>query len=377
MRRSDRFTLRASFNQSQIMATMAAIRTSDQSVSDDRAWRAVVQRDKRFDKAFVYAVRSTGVYCKPSCASRQPLRINVRFFATADDAEAAGYRSCLRCRPRADSSMSDLAIERARAFLDRHADRVVSLRELSSEVGMSPSHLQRSFKRATGFSPKEYQDARRVKQLKSRLRAGDSVGRATYAAGFGSSSRVYERADRELGMTPAAFRRGGRGVTVAYTIAPLPAGRVLVATTERGVCAVELGATDAEVLASLERDFPQASITRGNDRHADWINAVVEAVRDPRHAIGADIPLDMQGTAFQRQVWKALREIPAGARRSYAEVAKAIGQPTASRAVARACATNRLAVVVPCHRVIRGDGGLSGYKWGVERKKRLLDDESR
>ena len=359
------------------MATMAAIRTSDQPVNDDRAWRAVVQRDKRFDDAFVYAVRSTGVYCKPSCASRQPLRTNVRFFSTADDAEAAGFRSCLRCRPRDSSAAGDAAVERARAFLDAHADRVVSLQELSSHVGLSSSHLQRSFKRATGFSPKEYQDGNRVKQLKSRLRAGDSVSRATYEAGFGSSSRVYERSDRELGMTPAAFRRGGRGVQIAYTITRVPLGRVLVATTERGVCAVELGATEDEVLASLEKDFPEASIKRGDARHAEWIDAIVDAVRDPHHVVGADVPLDMQGTAFQRRVWKALREIPAGSRRSYAEVAKAIGHPTASRAVARACATNRLAVVVPCHRVVRGDGALSGYKWGPERKKRLLDDESR
>jgi AraC family transcriptional regulator of adaptative response/methylated-DNA-[protein]-cysteine methyltransferase len=358
------------------MATMTAIKSSDQSVSSDRAWRAVVQRDERFDNAFVYAVRSTGVYCKPSCASRQPLRTNVQFFATADDAEAAGFRSCLRCRPR-ETASTDHAIERARAFLDRHADRAVSLHELASHVRLSPSHLQRSFKRATGFSPKEYQDAQRVKQLKSRLRAGDSVSRATYEAGFGSSSRVYERADRELGMTPAAFRRGGRGVEIAYTIARTPLGRVLVATTERGVCAVELGATDDEVLASLQHDFPHASITRGDERHAEWIGAVVNAVRDPRHAIDVRIPLDMQGTAFQRRVWKALREIPAGSRRSYGEVAEAVGQPTAARAVARACATNRLAVIVPCHRVVRGDGGLSGYKWGAERKKRLLDDESR
>lgn len=360
------------------MATMAAMTFSDQllPVTDDRAWRAVVQRDRRFDGAFVYAVRSTGVYCKPSCASRQPLRPNVRFFATTDEAEAAGFRSCRRCRPRDVMPAADASIERARDFLDRNADRTVSLHELAQHVKLSASHLQRSFKRATGLSPKEYQDARRVKQLKSRLRAGDTVSRATYEAGFGSSSRVYERADRELGMTPAEFRRGGRGVAIAYTITPTPLGRVLVATTERGVCAVELGATDNEVLAALERDFPQASVTRGDSERAEWIKGVVEAVRDPRHAIDARIPLDMQGTAFQKQVWKALRDIPSGARRSYAEVAKAIGHPTASRAVARACATNRLAVIVPCHRVVRGDGELAGYKWGADRKKRLLAKES-
>jgi len=358
------------------MAIMAAMTSSDQFVSDDRAWRAVVQRDKRFDGEFVYAVRSTGVYCKPSCASRQPLRANVRFFATTDEAEAAGFRSCRRCCPRDAMPAAEASVERARDFLDRNADRAVSLDELARHVNLSASHLQRSFKRATGLSPKEYQDARRVKHLKSRLRAGDTVSRATYEAGFGSSSRVYERADRELGMTPAAFRRGGRGVAIAYTIAATPIGRVLVATTERGVCAVELGATNDEVLAALERDFPEATISRGDAEHAEWINGVVNAIRDPRHSLDGRVPLDMQGTAFQKQVWKALRDIPSGARRSYAEVARAIGQPTASRAVARACATNRLAVVIPCHRVVRGDGDIAGYKWGSDRKKRLLAEES-
>jgi AraC family transcriptional regulator of adaptative response/methylated-DNA-[protein]-cysteine methyltransferase len=307
------------------------------------------------------------------------LRTNTRFFATPDEAEAAGFRACRRCRP-SDASFrgaANASVERARAFLDRHTDRAISLRELAREVKLSPSHLQRSFKRVTGLSPKEYQDARRVRQLRSRLRAGDSVSRATYEAGFGSSSRVYERADRELGMTPASFRRGGRGVAIAYTIAGTPLGRVLVATTERGVCAVELGATDDDVLAALQRDFSQATITRGDDEHAEWVSAVVNAVRDPLQAIDARVPLDMHGSAFQQRVWKALRAIPAGARRSYAEIAKAIGQPSAARAVARACATNRLAVIVPCHRVVRGDGELAGYKWGTERKKRLLDRESR
>jgi len=360
------------------MATMAATTFSDQPVSDDRAWRAVVQRDKQFDGAFVYAVRSTGVYCKPSCASRQPLRTNVRFFQTTSEAEGAGFRACRRCRPSEASFQppADASVERARDFLDRHADRAVSLRELAAHVKLSPSYLQRAFKRVTGLSPKEYQDARRVSQLKSRLRAGDSVSRATFEAGFGSSSRVYERADRELGMTPASFRRGGRGVAISYAIAGTPLGQVLVATTERGVCAVEIGTTDDDVLAALQRDFPHASLARGDDQHAEWIRAVVSAVRDPRQTIDARIPLDIRGTEFQQRVWKALREIPVGRRRSYAEVAKAIGQPNSSRAVARACATNRLAVIVPCHRVVRGDGELAGYKWGAERKKRLLAKES-
>jgi AraC family transcriptional regulator of adaptative response/methylated-DNA-[protein]-cysteine methyltransferase len=250
----------------------------------------------------------------------------------------------------------------------------VSLAELSEHAGVSASHLQRSFKRVVGMSPKEYQHTRRVEQFKSRLRAGDTVSRATYEAGFGSSSRVYENADVMLGMTPASFRRGGAGVRIEYTIASAPVGRVLVATTDRGVCAVELGASDDDVTRALAADFPNATIERSDRAHGDWVRAVLERVRDPRNARG-DIPLDVAGTSFQQQVWKALRDIPAGERRSYREVAASIGRPSATRAVARACATNRVAVVIPCHRVVREDGALSGYKWGVERKRRLLDDE--
>jgi AraC family transcriptional regulator of adaptative response/methylated-DNA-[protein]-cysteine methyltransferase len=224
-----------------------------------------------------------------------------------------------------------------------------------------------------GVSPKASQDARRVDQFKSRLRAGDTVSRATYEAGFGSSSRVYERSDALLGMTPAAYRRGGAGVRIAYAIADAPIGRVLVATTDRGVCAVELGDTDDDVLRALRVDFPRATIVRSDDEHGAWVQAAVERVRDPRRQ--NDVPLDLAGSEFQLRVWHALRQIPPGERRSYREIASAIGKPSASRAVARACATNHVAVVVPCHRVVRGDGDLGGYKWGVERKRRLLASE--
>ncbi|HEY7395274.1 MAG TPA: methylated-DNA--[protein]-cysteine S-methyltransferase, partial [Gemmatimonadaceae bacterium] len=234
-----------------------------------------------------------------------------------------------------------------------------------------------SFKRVVGLSPKEYQHAERVRQFKSRLRAGDTVSRATYEAGFGSSSRVYERSDAMLGMTPASFRRGGAGVHIRYTVSELPIGHVLVATTERGVCAVELGASDAEVTQALEADFPNATIERSDEDQHRWVHSVLERIRDPRHARGGEIPLDVGGSAFQQRVWKALQEIPAGERRSYRQVAAAIGRPSATRAVARACATNRVAIVIPCHRVVREDGGPSGYKWGVERKRRLLDEEGR
>jgi AraC family transcriptional regulator of adaptative response/methylated-DNA-[protein]-cysteine methyltransferase len=345
---------------------------------DDTRWTAVQRRDSSRDGEFVYGVTSTGVYCRPSCPSRRPTRGNARLFDSPADAERGGFRPCLRCRPNGEPrvSITEASVEAARAFLEANADRAVSLAELAGRTGVSPSHLQRSFKRIVGVSPKQYQAALRVTRFKSRLRAGDTVSRATYEAGFGSSSRVYEKSNERLGMTPAAYRRGGGGVRMAYTIADAPLGRVLVATTEKGVCAVELGATDAEVERRLRADFPNASITRDDEAHATWVRAVVDRVRAPAAASTNRIPLDLAGTDFQLKVWTALQAIPAGERRSYSEIADAIGQPTATRAVAQACASNRVAVVVPCHRVVRADGAISGYKWGERHKRRLLDEES-
>jgi len=358
------------------MATMAVEpATTSIDISDAEAWRAVVARDTRHDGRFVYAVRSTRIYCRPSCPSRRPLRENVSFFATPDDAEGAGFRACLRCTPRAESTGGP-AIERAVQYLDANSDRVISLSELAAHAGLSAWHLQRSFKRAMGVTPKEYQDARRVSLFKTRLRAGDTVSRATYEAGFGSSSRVYERAGELLGMTPAAYRRGGAGVDIEYSIADASVGRVLVATTDRGVCAVELGASDAEVERALRADFPNARLERSEAGHPAWVRGVLDRIEHPHRTPSTDVPLDISGTAFQQRVWQALRDIPAGERKSYREVAQAIGNPRAVRAVARACATNRLAVIVPCHRVVREDGSVAGYKWGVNRKRRLLEDEA-
>ncbi len=360
------------------MATMVAeTATVPPRPSDAEAWRAVASRDARYNGRFVYAVKSTRVYCRPSCPSRRPLRENVSFFAAPGDAEQAGYRACLRCDPRAEKAepTGGPAIERAVQYLDANDDRAVSLAELAAHAGLSASHLQRSFKRFIGVSPKEYQDARRVSRFKSRLRSGDTVSRATYEAGFGSSSRVYERSDDLLGMTPAAYRRGGAGVEIRYSIAETSVGHVLVATTDRGVCAVELGATNADVERALRTDFPNAQIERSDSAHHSWVRGVVGRIENPRSR-ASDIPLDLAGTAFQQRVWKALREIPVGEKRSYREVAAAIGRPRAVRAVARACGTNRLAVVVPCHRVVREDGSLAGYKWGVARKRRLLESEA-
>jgi AraC family transcriptional regulator of adaptative response/methylated-DNA-[protein]-cysteine methyltransferase len=350
------------------MATMLA----EPMISPNEAWRAVTDRDAGYDGQFVYAVKSTRIYCRPSCPSRRPSRENVRFYAAPDEAERGGYRACKRCDPR--DERRDDPIAKARAYLDAAGERAVSLPELAAHAGVSASHLQRSFKRAVGVSPKEYQHARRVAQFKSRLRAGDTVSRATYEAGFGSSSRVYENADAMLGMTPAAFRRGGAGVRIQYAIADAAVGRVLIATTDRGVCAVAMGESDAALTRDLAADFPNATIERSDRAHADWVRAVLARIRDPRRARG-DVPLDIAGTAFQRKVWKALQEIPPGELRSYRDVAASIGRPTATRAVARACATNPVAVVIPCHRVVRQDGARSGYRWGADRKQRLLDGE--
>ena len=343
-----------------------------QSAIPDRstAWRAVQQRDRSFDGRFVYAVSSTRIFCRPSCSSRRPSRARVEFFSSPSDAERAGFRACKRCRPAsAEPAAIDRAVARASSYLTQHADEPVTLARLAREVGMSAFHLQRVFKRALGVSPREFRDAERQRLLASRLRQGDTVSRATYEAGFGSSSRVYERS---LGMTPATLRKGGVGQRIQYSIVDCPLGRLLVAYTERGVCAVALGDDDRALERALRGDFPEAEIhAAGSAIHA-WIKAIVRSIEGVSNPT---VPLDAQGTAFQWRVWKALQRIPRGTTLSYSAVAREIGQPTAVRAVARACATNPVALVVPCHRVVREDGGLGGYRWGIERKKALLDSE--
>ena len=348
--------------------------TSAQSAALDaeEAWRAVERRDPRFDGRFVYAVSSTRIYCRPSCPSRRPKRERVAFYAAPDAAERDGFRACRRCKPSdaKQASAIGVAVERARQYLEANPDRLISLASLAEAVGVSPFHLQRNFKRMVGVSPREYQDALRVSQFKSRLRAGDTVSRATYEAGFGSSSRVYERSDRALGMTPKTYRRGGDGMTIRYAIADSPFGKLLVVTTDRGVCAVALGDSERELAGALQKDFSRAVIERADDVHREWIDAIV------RHLGGSgdrvDVPLDVQGSAFQKQVWALLRKIPPGRTKSYGEIAAALGRPSAARAVAQACATNKIALLIPCHRVVRGDGEPGGYKWGESRKRQLL-----
>ncbi len=339
---------------------------------DEQRWQAVMHRDASQDGQFVFAVQTTGVYCRPSCKCRQPLRQNVHFYDSPAQAEAAGFRACKRCTPDRLAFEAEIGA-RVCAFIDAHLDERLTLDRLGEAVGLSPAHLQRVFKQVTGVSPRQYVEARRVGQLKANLREGQPIASALYDAGFSSSSRVYEDAGAKLGMTPAAYRKGGAGMHIRYTISECPLGYLLVGATERGLCAVSLGDSPAAVEAWLNTDYPQAELEQADA----GLTAVVEQL--VRHLAGElphlDLPLDVQATAFQLRVWEALRQIPYGQTRSYAQVAQALGEPTAARAVARACASNRVALVIPCHRVVRGDGDLSGYRWGVKRKAALLATE--
>jgi len=346
-----------------------------QFAEDNSRWRAVLARDRQLDGAFVFAVRTTGIYCRPSCPARRPRRQHVVFYPLAEAAERAGFRPCRRCRPH-EVALRDRAttlVHRICQFIDANGEEPLSLDRLSAEFGVSASHLQRTFKALMGISPREYADARRMNSLKSKLREGQDVTRAMYEAGYGSSSRLYERSSQQLGMTPATYRRGGRGMEIGYTITDSPLGRVLVAATRRGVCAVSFGEADAVLAAELVAEYPHAEIHRDEGGFADWVKALRGHLQGLQPRL--NLPVDVQATAFQRRVWKELQRIPYGQTRTYTQVAKAIGQPRAVRAVARACATNPVSIVVPCHRVIREDGTLAGYRWGLERKQALLQRE--
>jgi len=341
------------------------------SVDAQAAWNAVLHHDRRFDGRFVYAVSSTRIYCRPSCPSRRPARHRVSFFPSPQHAEAGGFRACLRCQPEsARGAPPDRRIEQASQYLDDHADETISLRRLAGHVELSPFHLQRAFQRSLGLSPKAYQDAKRIERFTALLKRGESVTSATYEAGFGSSSRVAERVSGAIGMTPSAYRSGGKGVTLRYATALTPVGRALIAGTERGVVSVSLGDSEADLVSLLKEEYPHAKLSRDPKGLKRQIRALLQYF-DGRRLSDA-FPLDVPATAFQRKVWKALQDIPQGTTRTYREIAREIGQPTAARAVAGACATNPLAVAIPCHRVIREDGSLAGYRWGLGRKRRLL-----
>lgn len=349
---------------------------SPRFATDTERWEAVRRRDPAADGHFLYSVRTTGVYCHPSCASRSPRRENIRFHADREDAERAGFRPCKRCRsdqpPRAAREAALVAVA-CRAI--EAADEAPRLAALAAQAGLSPHHFHRMFKRVTGVTPKAYAAAHRQRRVQDHLRAGSSVTDTVYAAGFSSSGRFYEAAPKMLGMRPSVYRDGGVGESVWHATARCSLGWVLVAATARGVCAISLGDAPAVLATELQSRFPKARVVEPEPGFATWVDAVVRLIDDPVRAGGLDLPLDIRGTSFQRRVWEALQHIPAGSTASYSEVAKRVGRPQAARAVAAACAANKLAVAIPCHRVVAADGDLAGYRWGVDRKRSLLDRE--
>ncbi len=356
------------------MNTVGSAAAAGRTLPEQQAWEAVLRRDRGLDGAFVFAVRSTGVFCRPSCPSRRPRRENVLFYATPADAERAGYRACRRCRPTSPAGTgTERAVHRALAYIDAHLDDRITLERLGREVGVSPFHLQRTFRERVGVTPRAYQAARRVERLKGRLRAGDTVGRAGFEAGFGSARGAHAHTSAALGMTPGRYRRGGQGLEIRFGVVDSALGQVLVGATRAGVCAVLLGDEEGELERQLRADFPRAAIARDDDAIREWAAPVVARVEGAHP--GLALPLDLHGTAFQLAVWHALQRIPPGETRTYAEVAAAIGRPRATRAVARACAGNHTAVVVPCHRVVPASGGAGGYRWGEARKRELLRRE--
>lgn len=332
------------------------------------AWQAVLDRDAA--ARFVYAVVTTGIYCRPSCGSRRPLQRNVRFFPAPPDAARAGFRACKRCRPDDSPPTSDLA-DRVRQILDHRPGESLSLRAIASQAGCTASQVARAFSKATGLTPREYQDARRAERFRTELSSGRSVTRATIEAGYGSSSRVHDTAGPMLGMTPSAYRNAGAGMSIRFASADTAFGRILVGFTDRGVCSVTLGDDVNQLEAALRERFARATIERASPGEVEHLESVMAAIEGRATAPR----LDLNGTDFQLRVWRALTKIPRGRTMTYAELAASLGRPTATRAVASACARNEVAVLVPCHRVIRGDGSLGGYRWGIERKKRLLDAE--
>ena len=339
-------------------------------------WQAVLDRDASQDGAFVFAVSSTGIFCRPSCPAKRPRRENVSFFRGALAAERAGFRACLRCHPKAVDGNPQSTLVRAvcryieQHIVDQHIENRLTLRLLAKEFRRSPFHLQRTFKSVLGVSPKAYIDACRLRQVKQNLQSGHSVTTALYAAGYGSSSRLYERTAAQLGMTPDKYRRGAVASAVRFTTAPSPLGRMLIAATDKGICAISFGDSDQQLQQGLMREFPFAMRRRDDGALSQWRDSLTSLIQG--HETNPALPLDIRATAFQRQVWEALQQIPRGETRSYSALAREIGMPRATRAVARACATNPVAVAIPCHRIVRQDGDLGGYRWGVARKQQLL-----
>lgn len=341
---------------------------------EDTIWQAILNRDQRFDGKVFYGVDSTKIYCRPSCPSRKPNRRQVSFFPSSQTAEVQGFRPCKRCYPQnpTASNPAQAKVLAACRYIEAHSDRTTTLTELSAQVEMSPFYLQRVFKQIVGVTPFQYATAHRTAHLKQHLNQGEDITSALYEVGYGSSSRLYENAPKQLGMTPATYKRRGRGEEIRYTTVNCPLGYLLVAATARGLCDVRLGDTVAELEEGLFQEFGNASLRRAEEELQAWCRALVDYLSGMPLP---ELPCDVQGTAFQLRVWDSLRKIPIGTTRSYSDIAEFIGQPTAVRAVARACATNSIALLVPCHRVIPKTGGLGGYRWGVVRKQALLDLE--
>ncbi|MBK7393032.1 MAG: bifunctional DNA-binding transcriptional regulator/O6-methylguanine-DNA methyltransferase Ada [Chloracidobacterium sp.] len=337
-------------------------------------WRAVEARDARFDGAFVFGVNTTGIFCRPSCSARKPKRENVLFFNETAEAEACGYRSCLRCRPTHAASADPQVMMAVEACREIEEMPEATLDELAGTAGLSTYHFQRTFKEIVGLSPKKYSEAIKMERFKEGIRDGSDVVTAMYEAGYGSSSRLYEKAAQNLGMTPAIYKKGGKGMNINYIITDCELGKLLVARTPRGICSVTFGDGDKELREGLDREFPNAEIAENDHDLKTAVDAIIKYLAGKNKRLV--LPLDLQATAFQMQVWDFLRKIPYGETRSYSEVAEEMGDKKKVRAVASACAKNRVALLIPCHRVIASDGKLSGYRWGIERKKKLLAAEA-
>ncbi len=335
-------------------------------------WQAVKNNDAKFNGAFIYGVNSTKIYCKPSCASRRPKRENVRFFATFETAEEKGFRACRRCRPKSESlnPQAELIL-RACEILETREQ--ITLEDLSAKLDLSPAHLQKTFKELIGVSPKKYAESKRLEKFKTQLKKGSEVTDAMYESGFGSSSRLYENVSEKLGMTPAVYKKGGKDMKIEYAVTDCELGKMLVARTAKGICAVSLGDDATTLFENLKKEFPKAKINKSDANLKNAIEAILENLAGNNKTL--DLPLDIQATAFQMRVWEALRKIPYGKTVSYSDIAEKIGNKNAVRAVATACASNRVALVIPCHRIIGKDGSLSGYRWGVGRKEAILKRE--
>lgn len=353
------------------MSSKTAIRAAA-TIGDPR-WAAVVARDPAADGRFFYSVKTTGVYCRPSCASRTARPENVEFHATAAAAERAGFRPCKRCRPHQPAGFAAARVTELCRLIER-AEQPPSLQTLAQQAGWSRWHLHRVFKAVTGLTPRSYAAAHRARRVKAGLRRDTTVTEAVYGAGYNSSARFYEQSNAVLGMTPGRYRAGGAGTTIRFAVGQCTLGAILVAASARGVCAILLGDDADALVRDLQDRFPRAELVGADAGFEQWVAQVVGFVEQPR--LGLDLPLDVRGTAFQQRVWQALQKIPAGTTASYSEIAQRLGAPKSVRAVAGACAANALAVVIPCHRVVRTDGGLSGYRWGVARKRALLDREA-